>query len=212
MKKIMFSDAFCLTKAVLAGTKTMTRRIVSPSIINSYDAWYEEFLYKRIGEEPYQTLEEYIINSSEYKIGEVVAISQSYKAVFEEKLTSLGNPKANEWWYKAIRSAIVPPSKIAGYKNKMFVRADLMPHHIKITDIKVERLQDIPDDDIMREGVWQFYDNKDLFYVSKNIGDAHTVAFPSACEAFVYLIDKVSGKGTWESNPWVVAYSFELVD
>lgn len=63
-KKMMFSDKFCLTQAVLDGTKTMTRRIVSPSIINSYDAWYEEFLYKRIGEEPYQTLEEYIINSS----------------------------------------------------------------------------------------------------------------------------------------------------
>lgn len=31
-------------------------------------------------------------------------------------------------------------------------------------------------------------------------------------EAFAYLIDMVSGKGTWESNPWVVAYSFELVD
>ena len=27
-----------------------------------------------------------------------------------------------------------------------------------------------------------------------------------------YLIDKISGKGTWESNPWVVAYSFELID
>ena len=23
---------------------------------------------------------------------------------------------------------------------------------------------------------------------------------------------KCSGKGTWESNPWVVAYSFELID
>ena len=64
---------------------------------------------------------------------------------------------------------------------------------------------------IMREGVWQFYDNE-LFYVSKNIGDAPTVAFPSARLAFWYLIDEVSGKGTWESNPWVIAYNFELVD
>ena len=220
MKKIMFSDAFFLTKAVLGGTKTMTRRIVSPSIINSYDAWYEEFLYKRIGEEPYQTLEEYIINSSEYKIGEVVAISQSYKAVFEEKLTSLGNPKANEWWYKAIRSAIVPPSKIAGYKNKMFVRADLMPHHIKITDIKAERLQDISDvkverlqsitdDDIMCEGIYRF--GKSV-YAFERKAEGYLSVFPTAREAFASLIDKISGKGIWERNPWVVAYVFELVD
>ena len=31
-------------------------------------------------------------------------------------------------------------------------------------------------------------------------------------EAFAYLVDKVGGKGTWKSNPWVAAYSFELVD
>lgn len=76
-----------------------------------------------------------------------MAISQSYKAVFEEKLASFGNAKANEWWYKAIGSAIVPPSKIAGYKNKMFTKASLMPHHIRITDVKIERLQDISKED-----------------------------------------------------------------
>lgn len=25
------------------------------------------------------------------------------------------------------------------------------------------------------------------------------------------LIDKVSGRGTWDLNPWVVVYEFELV-
>ena len=28
-KKIMFSDDYCLTKAVLAGQKTMTRRVLN---------------------------------------------------------------------------------------------------------------------------------------------------------------------------------------
>lgn len=37
--------------------------------------------------------------------------------------------------------------------------------------------------------------------------------FPTPREAFAALIDKkISGKGTWDNNPWVVAYSFELVD
>ena len=94
----------------------------------------------------------------------------------------------------------------------MFVRADLMPHHIKITDARVERLQDITEEDCLKEGVWQFCYDKDLFYVSKNIGYAGTVAFPSAREAFWYLIDNVCGKGTWERNPWVEVYTFERVD
>ena len=178
MKKIMFSDAFCLTQAVLNGSKTMTRRVLRDNV--PLGNWEETAKHLP------------------YKVGEVVAIAQSYKEVY---------PNAD---FEMVGNGFMTES--AGWNNKMFVRADLLPHHIRITDIEIERLQDISDDDIIREGVWQFYDNKDLFYVSKNIGYAPDVAFPTAREAFWFLIDKVSGKGTWESNPLVVAYSFELVD
>lgn len=177
-KKIMFSDAFCLTQAVLNGSKTMTRRVLRDNV--PLGNWEETAKHLP------------------YKVGEVVAIAQSYKEVY---------PNAD---FEMVGNGFMTES--AGWNNKMFVRADLLPHHIRITDIEIERLQDISDDDIIREGVWQFYDNKDLFYVSKNIGYAPDVAFPAAREAFWFLIDKVSGKGTWESNPLVVAYSFELVD
>lgn len=175
----MFNDKFCLTQAVLDGTKTMTRRLLKEG--TPLGNWEET--QKKLP----------------YKVGEVVAIAQSYHTLNKSGYT------APEWLDHVCESS-------AGYENKMFVRADLMPHHIRITDIKVERLQSISDDDILREGVWQYYDNEDMFYVSKYIGHAPTVAFPSAREAFWYLIDKISGKGTWENNPLVVAYSFELVD
>lgn len=173
----MFNDKFLLTKAVLNGTKTMTRRVIKNEI--PFGNW----------QETEKTLR--------YKVGEVVAVAQRY--------SDIGAASFDEWeretnWFKK------------GFSNKMFVRADLMPHHIKITNVRIERLQDISDDDIIREGVWQFYDNKNLFYVSKNIGYAGAVAFPSAREAFWYLIDKICGKGTWEQNPWVEAYTFERVD
>lgn len=136
-----------------------------------------------------------------YNIGEVVAIAQPYKDIIEclpmysdVILDKVGMPRKE---YKA------------GWTNKMFVRAELLPRHIQFTDVKAERLQDISDEDILKEGVFQL---DELFYVSKDIGYAPEVAFPSAREAFWYLIDKISGKGTWESNPWVAAYSFELVD
>ena len=178
MKKIMFSDAFCLTQAVLDGTKTMTRRVLKKDI--PLGNWEETKKHLP------------------YKVGEVVAIAQCYKELY---------PNAD---FEMVGNGFMTES--AGWNNKMFVRANLMKRHIRITDVKVEQLQDISDDDIMREGVWQFYDQKNLFYVFKNIGYAPVVAFLSAREAFAYLIDMVSGKGTWTFNPWVVAYSFELVD
>ena len=30
-------------------------------------------------------------------------------------------------------------------------------------------------------------------------------------EAFAALIDRISGKGTWQRNPWVYVYTFELL-
>ena len=185
MKKIMLSDAFCLTKAVLSGTKTMTRRLLKEG--TPLGNWEETA--KRLP----------------YKVGEIVAIAQSYKSIADER----DEAETVLDLYKIGNNFLTIDEMGAGYKNKMFVKADLMPHHIKITDIKVERLQNISDEDVLREGVFQF---DELFYVSKDIGYAPDVAFPSAREAFWFLIDKVSGKGTWESNPFVVAYSFELVD
>ena len=42
---------------------------------------------------------------------------------------------------------------MAGYTNKMFVKSDLMPHHIKITNIRMEQLQDISEEDCLKEGI-----------------------------------------------------------
>lgn len=172
MKKIMFNDKYCLTQAVLAGTKTMTRRLLKDNV--PLGNWEETV--KRLP----------------YKVGEVVAIAQSYYTIGKTQYDKFGNG-------------------VPGNSNKMFTRAELMPHHIRITDIKVERLQSISDEDILKEGVWQ-YPKLRAYHVSKATGFAPDVAFLTAREAFAYLIDRISGKGTWESNPWVAAYSFELVD
>lgn len=206
MKKIMFNDKYCLTQEVLAGRKTMTRRIEKPTemaegytmedvvtIFHEYSSLLNAHSFSL-----YDNEKKIGVLNPRYQVGEVVAIAQCYKELY---------PYAD---FEMVENGFMTES--AGWNNKMFVRANLMKRHIRITDVKVERLQDISDDDIMREGVWQSYDQKNLFYVSKSIGYALDVAFLSARKAFTYLIDMVSGEGTWIFNPWVVAYSFELVD
>ena len=190
-KKIMFNDKFGLTQAVLDGTKTMTRRIVPQSLLDEYDAWYEDFIYKPVGEEKYLSVEEYVLKRTHYKVGEIVAIAQSYHNLNKSGYT------APEWLDHVCENS-------AGYENKMFVRADLMPHHIRITDVKVERLRNISDEECLREGIKQV---NFIHYAFKN--SSHLYLSPR--EAFAELIDKVCGKGTWESNPGVAAYSLELV-
>lgn len=184
MKKIMFNDKFLLTQAVLNGTKIMTRRLLKEG--TPLGNWEET------------------AKCLPYKVGDIVAIAQPYKDIIE-CMAEYSDIIIN------VDGSINREYK-AGWTNKMFVKANLMPHHIKITDVRIERLQDITEEDCLKEGVWQFYDDKNLFYVSKNIGYAPNVAFLSAREAFWYLIDSISGKGTLERNPWVEVYTFEKVD
>ena len=100
----------------------------------------------------------------------------------------------------------------AGWTNKMFVKADLLPHHIRITGVKVEYLQDISDFECLREGLKVSGNGR--FYFQQMVAYKLSVNryFDTPREAFAFLIDKISGKGAWERNPWVVAYGFELID
>ena len=197
MKKIMFNDKYGLTDAVLKGKKTMTRRIIpckvcqdvlTPMRYNGSDVSHNSMAMKH----------------AHYKIGEKVAIAQSYHNLNKSGFV------APEWLEHVCESS-------AGYENKMFVRADLMPYCIRITDIKVERLQDISEEDCLREGIQEYFP-----YIDRNPNDrVRTFQYfrdgkirhrmSPAPECFALLIDDICGNGTWKRNPWVFVYSFELI-
>ena len=217
MKKIIFNDKFGLTQAVLDGRKTMTRRIIKcPRTFRG--EWVAGFNIhrrhsdKKIVDWPCMyDADEREFDMGEilpkYKLGEVVAIAQSYKDV------DRFHRKGKNADYLEYLDSILPELKLyPGWGNKMFVKADLMPHHIKITGIKVERLQDISDEDCLKEGIIHvstFLGQK--IYHTPHVNGSY-LSTNVAQEAFAYLIDKVSGKGTWEENPFVWVYEFKLFD
>ena len=212
MKKILFNDKFCLTQDVLAGTKTMTRRVLKiPKTCNGKEVYSFNVLTNSLGTQCVDLIDydENVLGSwkPHYEVGEVVAIAQSYKEVY---------PNAD---FEMIGDKFMTES--AGWTNKMFVRADLMPHHIRITDVKMERLRDISEEDCLKEGI-VFIESlsatgEDAYFFAvkrkvRQMYDNILKFFSSPQRAYADLIDKISGKGTWKRNPWVVAYSFELVD
>lgn len=184
MQKIMFNDKYGLTKAVLNGSKTMTRRIVPQDVVDYYENEAED-----------PTL----IDAAKFWVGDEVAIAQRYSELSWDSR-----------FYEMLKKEcdLLPQYELKGWDNKMFVKADLMPHRIRITDVDVQRLQDISDEDCLKEGVKRYgYRDGHCFYVVENINRY----FYYVKDAFATLINKVNGKGTWESNPWVFVYSFELV-
>ncbi len=212
MRKIMFNDKYGLTKAVLEGRNTMTRRIIKD----------ENGLYADIRCMKFSHLNEYgnaVMRSSigfaelvpRYKVGEVVAVAQSYLSIHNEMMDESFGEGYGDGVYDAFRWAIVDDKP--GWRNKMFVKADLVPHQIRITNVRVERLQDISDEDCLKEGILNCKDDPDFSHLQKDIfyHEGSCDGYITPREAFAALIDKVSGKGTWESNPYVLVYEFELV-
>lgn len=194
MKKIMFNDKYGLTQAVLEGRKTQTRRVVV-----FLSKTYEKAWRDRISTQE-STFKNCLLKYSTYKVGEVVAVAQAYKNI-ELKLPV---PIAeNEFEQK--QSYHIYGDTI-GWHNKMFVKAELMPHSIKITNIRIERLQDISKEDCLKEGVKR---KNERYVVENQKGVVFYTNDPIL--AFRCLIDKTCGKGTWDSNPYVFVYDFELV-
>ena len=168
--------------------------------------------YKALAAKQKEMLD-YALEHSRYKVGENVAIAQRYIDL-----------AGNDEFYRLCGIHGMPLESIKhekGCKNKMFVKACLMPHHIHITNVRIEKLQDISEEDVIREGFdwcccnlnmcnaasqWEYH----LEYFD-NLGRSRDIGSVHAKEAYSFLIDHISGVGTWENNPFVFVYDFDLL-
>ena len=214
----MFNDKYGLTQAVLEGRKTMTRRTIPQGMIEKYYEWHADVSSIGFANSMplhIQTLQEAMILKAKYEVGDVIAIAQAYKDV-----NCAGYPVDSR--YDPFRTAYYSVGCVkesnGGWNNKMFVKAGEMPHHIKITNVHVERLQDCSDDDILKEGVFQisapiYRHYNGIGYTFKGWTERGVECSSDTPKgAFKALIDKTCGRGTFESNPYVFAYSFMLLD
>lgn len=203
MQKIMFNDKCFLTDLTLEGIKRKTRRPIKVKniivrdcdpIFNPADAYYKDHsgYYQLIEGDTGKVIR------PRYKVGEIVAVAQSYDKAHVDPTIILGDG-SNGFIFNE-----------KGWKNKMYVRPDLMPHRIKITGIRAEKLQDISDEDCLAEGIirWDAGQKDIPFFTYKN---AKKPDYDTPREAFAALIDLTSGKGTWQSNPFVFVYEYKLI-
>ena len=185
MKKIMFNSKYGLDKAVLEGRKTMTRRII-PNRVEVRESGYNACGFCDENDRDVKPV---------YKVGEVIAIAQSYKNCGYNPNFMLDGK---------------PISKHPGWNNKMFVKAELMKHFIKITGVKVERLQDITPEDCLREGIMKVED-KNTGYCRYGFTGCRQ-DYPNPLIAFKELWRAIDGKDSFHFDQWVWVYEFELTD
>ena len=193
----MFNERFGLQQATFDGSKTLTHRIVPEKIIKDALAYQSHHI------DDEKAYEKYILDHAPYKVGEIVAIAQRYSQL-EKEIDRLGLPlNLQEWVYKH-----------KGYLNKMYVRAEDMPHHIKITGIKVEGLAGISDEDCLKEGIYLRNDviTSQMEEVTRFQYHGTPHLFETPYRAYKDLIDRLNRRGFFESNPLTYTYEYKLID
>lgn len=98
------------------------------------------------------------------------------------------------------------------WKNKLFMPQWAARHFIEITAVRAERLQDISEEDCLKEGITrQQIIRLDQVWYQNGFSVNGLIGWPTAQQTYAALIDKINGKGIFQSNPYVWVYDFKLI-
>lgn len=202
MDKIMFNENYGLESASIEGWKQRTSRI--PKLTDEDKEYLDTATLFDWNIRKDNILKHY----AKYKVGDVVAIAQSYSFITRNmKSDDYVSPR-----YSAFLSKGPHLQADGGWDNKMYVRADLMPYRIRVTEVRLEHLQDITDADCLKEGIKMDLDTAGMCAVYYFIGCKPSEIYTNPRSAFAALINKTCGKNTWKDNPYVIVYWYKRED
>jgi hypothetical protein len=91
------------------------------------------------------------------------------------------------------------------WKPSIFMPKAACRIFLEITDVKVERLQDISEEDAINEGVELLPNNRYKYYLSEYFDCINAV------HSFQTLWKSINGAESWEANPFVWAIEFKQI-
>lgn len=199
MKGICFIEP--LHDKTVKKTKTETRRIIvnqplENEIIKPFANGFFGIYHKVGGIDNLK-----VTLKPRYNVGEILYLKEPYFILESKQI---------EYRYEPtffLEGCVMPKWQ---WKNKLFMPASAARHFIKITAVRAERLQDISNEDCIKEGIEEelnIHNGKQWFTYCKG-----THSFDTPREAYKALINSIDGKNTWDNNPWVWVYDYELID
>lgn len=197
-RPILFSTE--MVRAILDGRKTMTRRVVKfPSVPEWHDWDYDPYeIVERWPYRHYQSKDKEnnsALKSPYGQIGDVLWVRETYE-IYQGKYKEHHGMVI----YKASEKVSIEDGNKFGEKPKwkpsIFMPRSASRISLRITNIRVERLNDITPNDCVQEGTPDIHKNWDS-------GDVKIAKF-------IDLWESINGKDSWEQNPWVWVIEFEV--
>ena len=207
-------NGICIIKPlfnkVVAGEKIQTRRIINPQpdsrSFRTTNIMFEDWHGREI--------------RPKYKVGETVYLKEPYAETCDEYGTpiiaykfggkpriklpdSLGCEMDTDW-------CIDNYPACGKWKNKLFMPESAARHFVEITAVRAERLQDISEEDCLKEGIEEVIWKGKILKSSKHYFNGYE-SYDTPIEAYAELIDRINGNGICERNPWVWVYDFKFI-
>ena len=144
IKPILFNTE--MVRAILDGRKTCTRRIVRPpyfvdgdendkrSLITLRTATKNSSLYRQIGQMPYP--------DAPYRINDILYVRETW----------CKNPNYDEYYFRTRESGIAPYG--LKWRPSIHMPKEAARIWLKVTDVRVERLQEITENEAVKEGIY----------------------------------------------------------
>jgi hypothetical protein len=198
---VLFSGE--MVRELLAGTKTQTRRVVKipAARASRADLWEPSQIFK--GRLRY-FLDGFSIDCPYGRVGDRLWVRETWQH---------GDSPARPIVYRASDEATLPPMK---WKPGIHLRRVDARITLELTDVRVQRLRDISEEDALAEGISAVDFYPDDGYppsVGYMVGpdDKRSKLDPSPIETYARLWDEINGVGSWAANPWVWALTFAVV-
>ena len=190
-KPILFKNE--MVQAILAGRKTMTRRIIKPKTLDRFInlIW-----------NPNENL-----SLSPYQVGDILWVKETWWA------DNKNWAEARTFLHKADAPFPDPWSNDFKWRSSRYMPRIAARLFLKVKDVRVERLQDITEGDARSEGIeWTDEGPLHAHYLNHNLNAS--LNFKTSKEAFSSLWDSINkSRGfSWDSNPYVWIISFERVE
>ncbi len=211
-RPILFSAP--MIRALLAGTKTQTRRTLKFQPASGISIVRKTI--RPIDADPYHSFERRSVYGNyageldiKIKRGDRLWVREAWRTLQKwddlkpsylgddiSKITFEADPENRNklWAFGKLRPSMFMP--------RWGSRLTLI-----VTDVRVERLQDISEIDAIGEGVQRW---NGLIPYGVGLGDGSVAGGKTAAGAYRTLWDHINGAGSWEANPWVAAYTFTV--
>ena len=193
MKPILFNTP--MVQAILEGRKTSTRRIIKENVLEKFT---------NLNWNPNEN-----IAYAPYQVGDILYVRETWCQSTEIE----PNYGKQQYHYKAspddfIRQA---PEGFIKWKPSIHMLKSAARIFLKVTDIKVQRLQDITEREVLKEGIRRYHFNMNIpDAYGDNLYTDHKLAFKELWDSTVNKKDiDVYG---WDANPYVWTIEFKRVE